>query len=200
MYARDQAEIERWCKNPDKVVLVGAMVLASIRMQWVGVGTQLARIQSGDLAPLWGWKAAGYEYLQSNKRVLYRTVRDLRAGRISERAFLRQWIKVPGLGLPKAGFVMQITCGKGGCLDMHNVERYGLDASAWQVPKRKDLAAQMQAIDDTINHYLSLCDLCGGTEYLWDEWCRILAAKVGTIADADDASRRHVTYLKENAK
>lgn len=199
MYARDQKAIQAWCKNPDKVVLVGTMVLLSIRMQWTGVGNQLKRVQEGDMSPLWGHKRAGWEYLRENKIVLYRTVQDLRAGRISERAFIRQWLKVPGLGIPKAGFVMQITCGKGGCLDMHNIVRLGLNAKVWTVPKRRDIAAQMQVIDETINRYLELCLVCGGSEVLWNDWCRYLADKVGTLRDGDDVSRRHYTYLKEVA-
>jgi hypothetical protein len=155
----------------------------------------MRKVLAGDLKPLFGHKRAGYEYLQANKRVLYRTVRDLRAGRISERAFMRQWLKVPGMGIPKVGFVMQITCGKGGCLDMHNIERYGLDPKVFVVPRRVDIAKQMQAIDDTINHYLSLCELCGGSEYLWDEWCRIVADRVSTFRGADDVSLRHYAYL-----
>ena len=197
MYAEDQARIQRWCKNPDKVVSVGLMALLSIRMQWVGVGNQMAAVRANGMkaTQLWGLKRKGYKYLLENKQVLYKTVRDLRAGRISTRAFIRQWLKVPGMGIVKAGFVCQMTCGKAGCLDMHNITRYGLDAKVFTVPKRVDIAAQMQAIDDTINHYLSLCDLCGGTEYLWNEWCRILADKVGTFHNADDVSRRHYIYL-----
>jgi hypothetical protein len=195
MFKQDQARIQRWCKNPDKVIQVGLVALCSIRMQWVGVGNQLAKINAGDLTPLWGHKRKGYEYLKANKKLLYRTVRDLRAGRISTRAFIRQWIKVPGMGIVKAGFVAQMTCGKAGCLDMHNIERYGLDAKVFQVPARVKLADQMQAIDDTINHYLSLCELCGGTEYLWDEWCRVLADKVSTFDGPEDVSRRHYIYL-----
>lgn len=195
MYRKHQAQVQAWVRNEDRLVDCALMVLLSIRMQWTGVGNQLRRVRGGDMRPLWGVKRAGYEYLQANKRVLYRTVRDLRAGRISERAFMRQWIKVPGLGLPKAGFVMQLTCGKGGCLDMHNVERYGLDARVWTVPKRVNVADQMQAIDDTINLYLSTCRLCGGVSYLWNEWCRILAAKVGTYQGPEDVSRRHIEYL-----
>jgi len=197
MYAEDQARIQRWCKNPEKVVQVGLVALCSIRMQWVGVGNQLAtiRAQGRTATCLWGHKRKGYDYLVANKRLLYRTVRDLRAGRISTRAFIRQWIKVPGMGMVKAGFVAQMTCGKAGCLDMHNIVRYGLDVKMLTIPKRKNIADQMQVIDDFINHYLSVCELCGGTEYLWDEWCRVLNDKVGTFHSADDVSRRHYIYL-----
>jgi hypothetical protein len=38
MFKQDQARIQRWCKNPDKVIQVGLVALCSIRMQWVGVG------------------------------------------------------------------------------------------------------------------------------------------------------------------
>ncbi len=149
MYSRDQAAIQRWCKNPNKAVDVGLVALLSIRMQWVGVGTQLksVRDQGRDSPCLWGHKRKGYDYLVANKRLLYRTIRDLRAGRISTRAFIRQWIKVPGMGIVKAAFVAQMACGKAGCLDMHNIKRFGLNAKVWTVPKRKDIGDQRQAID-----------------------------------------------------
>jgi hypothetical protein len=176
---------------------VGLIALLSIRMQWVGVGNQLADVRANGRKSkcLWGHKRKGYDYLVENKRVLYRTVRDLRAGRISTRAFIRQWLKVPGLGIVKAGFVAQMTCGKAGCLDMHNIERYGLDVKAFVVPKRVNIADQMAVIDDTINHYLSVCELCGGTEVLWNGWCMYVANTISTFDGADDVSRRHYTYL-----
>lgn len=195
MYARDQAAIERWCKNPDKFLDVGTMVLLTIRMQWVGVGNQLAKVRAGDYKPLWGFKLDGYKYLRANRKRLYQHVRDARAGRIWIDDLMREFLKVPGLGLAKAGFLTQILTGQAGCLDMHNVARFDLDERVWTVRNLADPADQMREIDDKIALYLDLCELCGGSETLWDEWCHYVAERVSTFDGADDVSRRHYTYL-----
>lgn len=197
MYRDDQARIERWCKNPDKLLLVGTMVLLSIRMQWVGVGNQMASVSElGSKSPcLWGFKRDGYIYLRDNRKRLYKHVKDYRAGRIWLDDLMREFLKVPGLGLPKAGFLCQLLTGHSGCLDMHNIERFGLDAKVWEVRSRKKLADQIAEIDDKISLYLRLIDACGGPEKLWDDWCEALNDKVGTFHSADDVSRRHWIYL-----
>ena len=197
MFAQDQKRIETWCKNPDKFLTVGTMVLLSIRMQWVGVGNQMADVRAKGTRSksLWGFKKSGYVYLRDNRKWLYAKVRDARAGRISTHALMREMLKVPGLGLPKAGFLVQILTGQAGCLDMHNIERFGLDESVWKVRPRKNVDAQLREIDDKITVYLKLCEACGGSEYLWDTWCEYLNERVGTFHNADDVSRRHYIYL-----
>jgi len=126
---------------------------------------------------------------------LYSHVRDYRAGRIWLDDLMREFVKVPGLGLPKAGFLAQLLTGHAGCLDMHNIERFGLDPSVWMIRPRRDPAAQVREIDDKIALYLKLIDACGGSEKLWDEWCEWLNDSVGTFHNADDVSRRHWIYL-----
>lgn len=199
MYKRDQAAIERWCKNPDKLLDVGTMVLVSIRNQWTAVGTAMQDVRdNGTRAKsLWGWKIDGYVYLRDNRKRLYGRVRDCRAGRIEPRDLLRDFLQVPGLGLPKGGFLVQLLTGYAGCLDMHNVERFGLDSRVWNIRNLVDPADQLREIEDKITLYLGLCRDCGGSEYLWDTWCDHLADKVGTFTDGDDVSRRHYTYLTD---
>lgn len=200
MYKRDQAAIERWCKNPDKLLTVGTMVLLSIRMQWVGVGTQMAdvRANGANSKCLFGWKREGYIYLRDNRKALYRKVRMYRAGKLELGCLIREFLKVPGLGLAKAGFVVQLLVGEAGCLDMHNVERFGLTPEAWRIRKLTRTADQVREIDDKIELYLGLCHTCGKSEKLWDDWCAHLNDNVSTFESADDVSRRHFTYLTEN--
>lgn len=197
MYKQDQARIERWCKNPDKFLTVGTMVLLSIRMQWVGVGTQMESVRKlgVDSPCLWGFKRAGYVYLRDNRVKLYAAVRDYRAGKMYLDDLIREFLKVPGLGLPKAGFLAQLLVGDAGCLDMHNIERFDLEPKVWFIRPRKNAAAQVREVDDKIALYLKLCQLCGGSEQLWDDWCEYLNDRVGTFHSADDVSRRHYIYL-----
>jgi hypothetical protein len=197
MFSTDQARIQAWCKNPDKFLRVGTMVLLSIRMQWVGVGNQMADVQvhGSKSKCLWGFKQAGYVYLRDNRKALYAATRDARAGRLSTADLMREFLKVPGLGLPKAGFLVQLLTGKSGCLDMHNVERFGLDVGVWSVRTYKDTAKQMREIDDKIAVYLALIEACGGSEKLWDDWCEHVNDRVGTFEGGEDVSRRHYIYL-----
>lgn len=197
MYKNDQSRIERWCKNPDKLFTVGTMVLLSIRMQWVGVGTQMADVREhgADSKCLWSWKRDGYIYLRDNRKKLYDAVRHYRTGKTYLDDLIREFLKVPGLGLPKAGFFAQLVVGDGGCLDMHNVARFDLKPQVWFIRGRKNLGDQVREIDDKIALYLKLCELCGGSEKLWDDWCEYLNDKVGTFHNADDVSRRHWIYL-----
>ena len=197
MFKQDQARIERWCKNPDKFLTVGTMVLLSIRMQWVGVGNQMASVRElgVDSPCLWGWKLDGYKYLREKRKKLYVYVRKYRAGKLHDYDLIREFLKVPGLGLPKAGFLAQLVVGTAGCLDMHNIERFDLEPKVWIIRPRKDAAAQVREIDDKIAMYLKLIELCGGSEKLWDEWCEHLNDRVGTFHNAEDVSRRHYIYL-----
>jgi len=197
MYKDDQTRIMRWCKNPDKFLTVATMVLLSIRMQWVGVGNQMADVRKHGSKSLclWGFKLEGYKHLRDNRHKLYAKVRDYRARRCQLVDLMREFVKVPGLGLPKAGFLTQLMVGEAGCLDMHNIARFDLDPKVWVIRPRVDPDAQVREIDDKIELYLHLCALCGGSETLWDEWCEHLNDRVGTFHNADDVSRRHWVYV-----
>ena len=197
MYKQDQARIERWCDSPEKFHTVATMVLLSIRMQWVGVGTQMASVRrmGADSACLWGWKKTGWCYVRDNRAKLFERTQMYNNGEIWLDDLMRVYLKVPGLGMAKAGFLCQLLTGDGGCLDMHNVERFGLKPNVWNIRRRKDVAAQIREVDDKISLYLSLCESCGGSEKLWDEWCELLNERVSTFHNADDVSRRHYIYL-----
>lgn len=200
MYAKDQAEIEAWARKDWRNTLdVGIFVLLTIRMQFGGIGRQLQRVRAGDEAPLWGFKAEGAAYLREHAEYLHERAEDARQGRIWVNDLLRDYYAVPGLGLVKAGFVVQLLIGEAGCIDMHNLARFGLEAKEFDVPKRKDPDEQLRVIDECIEHYLWTCEMLGGSEQLWDGWCEFVANTYKTYDDAEDVSRRHVTYLTGGA-
>ena len=200
MFNPDQQRVQEWCCNPRRFVGVGTMVLLSIRQPWATVGEQLreVRLEGAKAQGLWGFKSSGYEYLQLHKDALYAKVRDVRAGRREVSSMLRHFLKVPGLGLAKAGFLAQLTTGTAGCLDSHNLERFGLQGESFRIRRRATDAAQIQEIDDKISFYLAICDACGGARLLWDEWCHYVYHRRTQFRSAEDVSRRHYTYLLEN--
>lgn len=196
MYKQDQAEIEAWARLDQRNTLdVGLFVLLTIRMQFGGIGRQLQRVRQGDHAPLWGFKAAGYAYLQKHASYLHERAEDCREGRIWVNDLLKDYLAVPGLGLVKAGFVVQLLVGEAGCIDMHNLARFNLTPDEFDIPKRKDPAKQLAVVHEAIAHYLWVCETLGGSESLWDGWCEFVANTYKTYRDAEDVSRRHVTYL-----
>lgn len=197
MYHEDQALVEDWCNTPDRLVKVGTMVLLSIRMQWIGVGNQMIDVDKHgeDSICLWGFKRDGYRYLVANRERLYERLQAARDGEIWIEDLVREFLKVPGLGLAKAGFLTQLTTGMCGCLDMHNVEIHGLTPLAWHIRPRVDPQQQLVEIDSKIELYMGLVDECGGPGNLWNDWCRHLAETVSTFEGAGDVSRRHYYYL-----
>lgn len=101
--------------------------------------------------------------------------------------------ELPGLNCPKAGFLLQIAWGVGGCIDTRNVKEFGV-----QPPEvRKSWPAQR--IRETCAEYLALCTKLGGSEFLWDNWCRGAAAsfkKWNKSADnAPAVSREHIDWI-----
>ena len=196
MFARDQREIELWASmSPERTLDVGTFVLLTIRQQFSGVGRMLERVRKGDAAPLWGFKFEGYRYLTVNRDYLYKRAFDCRNGRIWVEDLLRDYLAVPGLGLVKAGFVVQLLTGEAGCFDMHNLDRFGLNSTDFKIPSRQDPDAQLREINAAVEWYVQLCEDYGGSEALWNGWCQHVAETYRTYEDAEDVSRRHVTYL-----
>ena len=113
---------------------------------------------------------------------------------------MRDYLAVPGLGLVKAGFAVQLLIGEAGCMDMHNLARFGIEEREFVIPARRDPVEQLAVIDEAIEHYLYTCEAYGGSEKLWDGWCRFVAETYRTYRDADDVSQRHVYYLTGEAQ
>jgi hypothetical protein len=196
MFREDQPRIEEWARAcPDRTTDVGLFVLLTIRQQFGGIGKLLERVRAGDYAPLWGFKHDGYLYLREHQEYLHERADRARMGHIWVNDLLRDYLAVPGLGLVKAGFCVQLLIGEAGCMDMHNLARFGIPEREFAIPERKDPDAQLRATDEAIKHYLWTCERFGGTEKLWDGWCEFVAQTYRTYEDAEDVSRRHVTYL-----
>lgn len=98
---------------------------------------------------------------------------------------------LPGFGLPKAGFVLQLLIGRVGCLDVHNLKRFGIKASAFVL--RNGSPSNQNKIDK----YISICDTELGCGYLWDSWCQLIAEKYNKVyQNAEHVSRLHVDCIR----
>jgi hypothetical protein len=137
-----------------------------------------------------GSKRAGLAYLEKNGADLYR---DAMAARDDADALLDVFLRAPGLGLVKAGFACQLFANKVGCLDVHNVRMYGLDARTlrWTAPKRPETRAKKR------RDYIELCERLGGSVRLWRSWCEYKATvrPSNWLDGAAEVSRLHVEVL-----
>lgn len=171
------------------------------------------RANGGDSKYVWGFKRQTYDYLQEHGQDLYDELMDLRTrtefyskgqpikfrGRQiwhhRDKQMMLCLTDVPGLGVVKAGFVMQMMFGRVGCIDVHNQRRlYSVDAKSLQLTKA--------AKDDTklvkIDAYVNICKKNNSTQRLWDQWCEQLTDKrcnKGRFASGNDVSAYHVHAL-----
>ena len=78
---------------------------------------------------LWGFKAPAWEYARAKAGAVYDTAMDIHGladPDRRERELMAHFASLPGLGLVKAGFMVQLAFGLGGCLDRHNIDRFDL--------------------------------------------------------------------------
>lgn len=194
MFAKHQKKIMRFAmKNSDNFFWVVLMVSLSIRQPWALIGKQLEDVrQNGYKAKaLWGSKKDLYVHMLENKQELFELVKQTKKGKVSQEQCLYELTQVPGLGLAKAGFVMQLAIGMAGCIDSHNVALFGINPNSLKMGKVKAEKALEKA-----RQYIALCEALGGTEFLWDNWCDFVATRhPKAFKNGFDVSERHATYL-----
>lgn len=117
----------------------------------------------------WGMKKLGVKYLKKNAVSLFDSAI---AARNNDADLMAVFLRVPGLGLVKAGFLCQIFAGTVGCIDVHNIKLYDIPLAALRY-NYKAAAKTQQA---KILRYVALCDGLGGAVSLWSRWCDFVAA------------------------
>lgn len=181
--------------SPENVANTVTMVSASIMQPWYSVGRQLKDIQAnGEKATSlnWGIKKACYKYVQENKRDIFLTLHEYKSGEIDLPDLLIRLCEIPGIQLVKAGFIAQLTLGKVGCLDIHNLRMYGINASTFKFTDTTTYATKRKKAE----LYIATCERLGGSEYLWDAWCENLAECHPTkFTSKHHVSRVHCDYL-----
>ena len=194
MYINHNHRINKWAiTDADQLAHTVMMVVLSIQQPWHSVGMQLKDMRKQGMKSrfVWGNKRKTYMWLTMHKDELYNNV--IRANTEVEQ--LLAYLDVPGLGLPKAGFMVQLAHGGGGCLDIHNIRRYKLDPKtlAWSNPKTE--ALRIQKAQD----YIELCSELGGSMELWDRWCNLIAEKNPVkFTDGHHVSAVHLSYLTDS--
>jgi hypothetical protein len=178
-------------KSPQHMINAGLMALLSARQQWSGIGSQMADVADNGVRSkyLFGYKRAGYKYLLKHADALYTETMTLE----QDIDLLDLWSTVPGLGLAKAGFVVQLVRGRIGCIDSHNAKLY--DVGPGQL--RLDPRLTVKGRNLKLEQYIDLCEALGGSTSLWKQWCILMAAKYPQhFKDARAVSAVHLSFLK----
>jgi hypothetical protein len=204
MFTNHQPKIKAYAiKNGDNFFKVIQFVLLTIQQPLHSIPFQMTLVDSEGLAAncLWGVKREAWLWHKKNKNFVYDHAMLLDHIHVNPghaaSELLIYFASLPGLGLAKGGFLAQLTFGLVGCLDSHNVERYGLaksqvSASAF---KRAKTPTTRHA---KVNQYLDLCLELGGCEGLWNSWCEYVYTKQahqGYYNSAHHVSELHCTAL-----
>jgi hypothetical protein len=179
--------------SADQLMDTIMMVTLSIQQRWDNVGAMMHdyREHGGASKYVWGNKKKTYQWLADNKDDLYDAA--VKAGDDTA-GLMMVFLRVPGLGLPKAGFACQLWNGSVGCIDVHNLRNYDITEKDLVVDKK----AKPATIRGKVDRYISWCAK-RRSEYLWNNWCRMVAAKYPhRWADYTHVSQVHIDYLMGN--
>jgi len=192
MYDRDMPLIKAHAlASPQGLHDVITFVLLTIQQPFQGVATAMDRVRSEgrDCALLFGSKRLGYDYAALHCDVLHAAV--VKAVEVQDTiGALDVLTNVPGLGVVKAAFVAQLCGLEVGCLDVHNMRRFGLAPAAFKWPPK----AKRETKLSKIAAYVETCAKLGGSRYLWDSWCEYVAGNRGNrrLTTGDAVSAFHV--------
>tara|TARA_B100000470_G_C19743240_1_gene370208 strand:- start:232 stop:924 length:693 start_codon:yes stop_codon:yes gene_type:complete len=194
-------------RSADNLFKTVMMASSSIKQPWSSIGKQLKDILSNgaDSEYLFSFKRETYLYMVSHKHKVHAqllaVINSKKTDADKASSLMNVYLKVPGLGLAKAGFLCQLTAGLVGCMDSHNIKRYGVDPKTMRLnnkPKGK------KALDSNTRKVLNYIDMCHdyGTENMWNSWCSHIATKDKQAKefwqDANHVSEAHYTYLIES--
>lgn len=144
----------------------------SMRQPFDTTPDQLASVTAGDdwnldHAYLFGFKRDAARYVTEHAATIWRDVLDTPA--IADQ--IRVLCRIPGMGIVKSGFVLQLMGYDIGCLDTRNVKRAGLNPRAYRTDgvKGKAGAAFVRKVDRYV------AEVGGRAEELWNVWCEDVA-------------------------
>ena len=165
----------------------------SARVQFPRVPDQMKDVtKRKEQSPaLWSWKIDTYRYVEEHGEKLFAHI--IAHGTMTAAA-LNTLMAIPGLGIVKGAFVLQMLGHDIACLDVRNIQREGLNPRAYRSDGmgRKSGAA----FERKMARYIAQTQ--GRAAELWDRWCTEVAKDYGY--SADQISWMHVDAIVTNAR
>jgi hypothetical protein len=191
MFADHQPRISAFARrSPENFRRVACFVLCTIRMplHHAALDTPYA-IRGEACGSIFGHKHNALAYLNRNVEDIFGELEYLWSECASDDAMLRCVMQIPGIGLAKGGFILQMVYGISGCIDTHNITRFGLHERHFQTGSK---ATDFRRIPD----YNAFVRKVGGTARLWDDWCAYVSDRDANYPSAEYVSRLHLTPLE----
>ena len=196
-YRTDGLPIQSYAQeNAEQFKEVVTFVFLTIQQPFKGVPAQCQDVRDNGIESryLWGWKREGFAYIEAHGAEVWQKCNTLYREQPEgwQVAIMQELVKVPGLGVVKAGFVTQLCWGFGGCFDTHNLRAWGFDTETFKLPK----SLKPSTVRQKIAVYLDVVERVGGTERLWDLWCeRVASVYPKWYRDAEHVSHLHRVAL-----
>jgi hypothetical protein len=194
MYADDQARIADHAQTPQGFADVITFVISTINRHFYAVGDVVSDVRlhgiedNKYLTPL---QKKAVRFVRAHAEAFY----DIPQRYPDDIDALRALTELPGIGIVKAGFVLQLVAGRTGCLDRWNMRILGLNEKTFQ---RVPVSAE--ALTIKLNLYVQTVRAMGTCAQLYDGWCALIAAQYPLhFSSADDVSQKHVLWACNTA-
>lgn len=193
MYSNHMPAIRDAMRADFTVFQRGAVfAVCSIRQPTINVPDQLAVLFDGAEGenPLFGHKHEAWAFIQGpDAATLWRDVLSRPMTRAGAQAAIVDLLRVPGLGIVKAGFVAQLMGFDVACLDSRNVTREGRNPRAFRTDGRAPEALRPKVLAYVAETY-------GKARRYWDVWCRDVAAAYDRTPE--EVSALHMAIVPNN--
>jgi hypothetical protein len=197
MYSTHQPMIAQYAmQSPQHLFDVGLFVQATINqhLEQCALVMDSLRQDGLDSRFLTATKKRAVVALAAQSQTLYDLVLAYDGSDAALLHLFRTLVELPGFGIVKAGFWLQLVLGDVGCMDRHNLRLYGLqDKTFSHIPASADgLTAKLRT-------YMALCASVG-SQALWDTWCTTVSRlRPRVFPTPDSVSAWHVTCLIPDA-
>lgn len=177
--------------DPDIFCKAVTFAVLSIRQQFLTAVQSLKEFSGVTDRHLWGYKRGSYDYLRQNKVALWRDA----CSSLASDDGLRILTAIPGLGIVKAAFVLQMMGHDIGCLDSRNINRLNLNPRQYRSDGegRKNSPAFKRKIAEYVSETQGLA------EKLWNDWCCDLAKNTLGVS-GEEISAMHLAIVQGRVK
>lgn len=195
MYAEHQPQIATYARrSPQHLFDIGMFVQATITQHFEACKDICASIRAEGTTSkyLSTTKRRAYVALAAQAQDLYDLVLAYDAAPRPDAVLqlFRTLVELPGFGIVKAGFWLQLVLGEAGCMDRHNLRLYGLQEHAFaRIP------ASAEGLTAKLRSYMAVCATIG-TATLWNQWCTTVSLlRPHRFPTPDSVSAWHLTCL-----
>jgi len=188
-------------QSPENMARVYQFVITTVQQALIHTPDMMHDIDENGLQAktLWGWKYDAMQHATQYAQETYDTTMQIFRNAIdpdnARHELLSFFAGLPGLGLVKGGFMVQLCFGLSGCIDTHNLRRFNLTGNEFKAARFKN-AKTDKTRNAIVRQYHKIVDACGGCEALWNDWCDYVAMRQpARYANGFEVSALHVAAI-----